>query len=296
VTIAGLVPGVSVGTARRLLAKAFRGAGLDSPELDARILAGHALSLDHSALAASSERPLETEEVVALAELACRRLEREPIARILGMREFWGLALQVTPATLVPRPETETVVEAALAAIDAWGPRMRALRILDLGTGTGALLLALLSELPNAFGVATDASLPALQSARGNAERLALASRARFVTCDFGAALGGGFDLVVSNPPYVASGDIAALAPEVRHDPRLALDGGPDGLACYRAIATDAARLLAPGGHIVVELGLGQEAAVAGFMKAGGLAVSPARHDLSGIPRALVAHSASKRP
>ena len=295
-TVAGLVPGVSVGTARRLLAKAFRDAGIDSPELDARILAGHALGLDHSALAASSERPLETEEVVTLTELACRRLEREPIAHIVGMREFWGLPLQVTPATLVPRPETETIVEAALAAIDATGPRTRALRILDLGTGTGALLLALLSELPQAFGVATDCSLAALKTARGNAERLALASRARFVACDFGAALAGGFDLVVSNPPYIASGEIAALAPEVRRDPRLALDGGPDGLACYRAIATDAARLLAPGGHIVVELGLGQEAAVAGFMKAAGLAVSPARHDLLGIPRALVARSASKRP
>jgi release factor glutamine methyltransferase len=212
------------------------------------------------------------------------------------MKEFWGLPLRITTATLVPRPETETVVEAALAAIDAAGPRARALRIADLGTGSGALLLALLSELPYAIGVGTDVSLAALAIAHDNAERFGLLPRAQFVVCDFGAALAGGFDLVVVNPPYIASGDIAALPPEVRHDPRLALDGGTDGLACYRAIATDARRLIAPAGHLVVELGIGQEAAVGALLRSEGLIALPARCDLSGMPRALTAHPATKAP
>ena len=167
------------------------------------------------------------------------------------------------------------------------GPRTRALRIADLGTGSGALLLALLSELPNATGIGTDVSREALEAARANAGRLGLAARATFVACDFGAALAGRFDLVVSNPPYVASGDIAALPPEVRHDPRRALDGGADGLDCYRTIAGQAPKLLKPGGHLVVELGIGQEPAVAALFRAAGLATSPARPDLGGIPRAL---------
>ena len=149
------------------------------------------------------------------------RLGGEPVARITGVKEFWGLPLRVTPATLVPRPDTETVVEAALAAIDAGGSRQRALRIADLGTGSGALLLALLSELPNAFGIATDLNVAALEAARDNARRHKLDTRAQFVACDFGAALGGGFDLVVVNPPYVAIGELAGLPAEVRHDPQL---------------------------------------------------------------------------
>ena len=288
-TLAGLVPGFSAVAARRTLAEAFRRAGLDSPELDARLLVGHALGLDHSALAAASGRLLDEKEVGALAALVARRLKREPVARILGSKEFWGLTLRITDATLVPRPETETVVEAALAAIDAGGSRMRELCIADLGTGSGALLLALLSELPGADGVGTDASPSALMAARDNADRLGFLPRARFVACDFGAALAGGFDLVVVNPPYIASGDIAGLEPEVRHDPRLALDGGADGLACYRTIAADARRLIAPAGHLIVELGMGQEAAVAALIKAAGLAPSPAQADLAGIPRALCA-------
>ena len=187
----------------------------------------------------------------------------------------------------MPRPETETVVEAALAAIDSDGPRTRALRIADLGTGSGALLVALFSELPNAIGIGTDVSREALAAARDNAGRLGLASRAEFAACDFGAALAGSFDLVVSNPPYIASADIAALPPEVRHDPRRALDGGADGLDCYRTIAGQAPGLLKPDGHLVVELGIGQESAVAALFRSAGLVPSPARPDLSGIPRAL---------
>ena len=168
----------TIADARRALASKFRGAGLDSPDLDARILTGHALDLDHAALASNAGRELHAEELHTIDALAARRLGGEPVARIIGVKEFWGLALQVTPATLVPRPDTETVVEAALTAIDAGGSRRRALRVADLGTGSGALLLALLSELPNAFGIATDLNVNALQTARDNARRHKLEMRA----------------------------------------------------------------------------------------------------------------------
>ncbi len=283
----------TVAAARRALAAKFRAAGLDSPELDARILVGHALGLDHAALVAAGARTLDVEERDAIAALASRRLAREPIARILGSKEFWSLKLRVDSTTLVPRPETETVVEAALAAIDADGGGARALRIADLGTGSGALLLALLAELPNACAIGTDISICALRLARDNARRLGLA-RAAFVACDMAAALGGPFDLIVANPPYIASGEIAALAPEVRNfDPRAALDGGPDGLACYRTIAAAAPALLAPGGIVVVELGAGQAQAVAALFSAAGLAPSPPRTDVSNVPRALLARKAA---
>jgi release factor glutamine methyltransferase len=291
-----LLPGMTVGQARRALAERFRAAGLDSPEPDARLLAGHALGLDRTGLAVEAAHRLTGEEAQSLAALAGRRLAREPVARILGSKEFWGLSLRIGAATLVPRPETETVVEAALAAVDGGGPRMRIRRIADLGTGSGALLIALLSELPNAFGVGTDVSCDALAVARDNALRRGMPTRAKFIACDFGAALCGGFDLVVCNPPYVATGEIAALPPEVRHDPRRALDGGADGLACYRAIAAQAPRLLAPTGHLVVEIGVGQDRAVAELLQSSGLAPSPPRPDLAGIPRALHACVATKRP
>jgi release factor glutamine methyltransferase len=210
-----------------------------------------------------------------------------PVARILGWKEFWGLPFKLNADTLVPRPETEIVVEAALATFSAH--RSQLLRIVDLGTGSGALLLALLAELPNAFGIGTDISLAALECARDNAQALGLAARAAFVACDYGQAIAGGVDLLVANPPYVARGDIAGLAPEVRDfDPPRALDGGPDGLDGYRAIAADAGRLLAPHGVLMVELGRGQAAAVAALFAAAGLAVEPPKHDLSGIARALV--------
>jgi release factor glutamine methyltransferase len=277
----------TVEAARRTLAQQFRQRGLDAPELDARLIVGHALGLDHAALAAQSRRALARAEADAIAALAARRLTREPLARILGHKEFWGLTLHLNAQTLVPRPESETVVEAAL--MDLSGERRERLRIADLGTGSGALLLALLSELPAALGTGTDISPGALACARANARALGLAERALFVACDFGAALQGPFDLVVANPPYVARGDIAGLDPEVRDfDPRQALDGGPDGLDGYRAIAADAQRLLAPRGALVVEIGQGQAGAVSALFAAAGLAPGPPRHDLAGMARALV--------
>jgi release factor glutamine methyltransferase len=277
---------LSIATARRRLARDFRDAGLDTPDLDARILVGHALALDHAALAAQADRRLTDAEAGALAALARRRLAREPVARIVGAKEFWGLPLALNADTLVPRPETETVVETALAALG--DRRNRALSIADLDTGSGALLLALLSELPAARGVGTDISAGALACARANAAALGLAGRAAFVACDHGEALAGGFDLIVANPPYVASGDIAVLQPEVRDfDPRRALDGGTDGLTAYRAIAADARRLLAPGGVLVLELGAGQRDTVTSLTDSAGLAPAVCRNDLSGVPRAL---------
>src|SRR5262245_52427638 len=185
----------TVAQARRALTETLRAAGIPSPDLDARLLIGHALSLDHAGLATNASRTLARAERETIDALAARRLAREPVARILGHKGFWGLDLAVTPAVLVPRPETETVVEAALASVES---QAGALRILDLGTGSGALLLALLSELPHAAGVGTDRDVSALQVARANASRVGLASRAQFVACDFGAALAGGFDVVVS--------------------------------------------------------------------------------------------------
>jgi release factor glutamine methyltransferase len=279
----------TIAGARRMLAEQFRAAGIGSPELDARVLVAHALSLDHATLAATGGRLLDPEQRDTIAALARRRLAREPVARIIGSKEFWSLRLSINTATMVPRPETETVVEAALAAVDAEGARARPLRIADLGTGSGALILALLAELPNAFGIGTDRSFAALLVARNNAQCLKLA-RAAFLVCDIAAALGSTFDVIVSNPPYIASGDIATLPPEVRDfDPRPALDGGADGRDYYRAIAAAAPTLLKPGGVLVVEFGVGQAEAVAPLFLAAGLALSPPRHDLQGIPRVLLA-------
>jgi release factor glutamine methyltransferase len=189
---------------------------------------------------------------------------------------------------LVPRPETETIIESALDAIAMGGLRMEKLRILDIGTGSGALLLALLRELPSAMGTATDISSAALDVARDNAARHGLSTRCTLIACDGASAVNGPFDLVVSNPPYIPTGEIASLPPEVHDfDPTLALDGGKDGLDVYRSIANDARRLLAPGSRLIVELGAGQEPAVTALFAAAGLTVNGARNDLAGIARAL---------
>ena len=278
----------TLATARQALTEMLRQAGIDSAEADARLLIAHALGIDRAEMIANGERTLTEDQTRAIDALAARRLKREPVARIFGHKEFWSLSLQVSEAVLVPRPDTETVIEAALDFVVRGGLRMEPLRILDIGTGSGALLLALLSELPNALGTGTDISAPALAIARANAERHRLALRCKFVACDIAATLQGPFDLIVSNPPYVARGDIASLAPEVRdYDPAVALDGGADGLDGYRAIAAEARRLLAQGGRLIVELGAGQEPAVRALFTNAGLTVGAARKDLAGIPRAL---------
>ncbi|WP_398475190.1 peptide chain release factor N(5)-glutamine methyltransferase [Tardiphaga sp.] len=282
--------GQSVEAARRSLTNLLRASDIDSPELDARLLAGAALGLDLTGLISAAKRTLSPDEAAQLAQFAARRLYGEPVARITGSKEFWGLQFTLSADTLVPRPDTETIVEAALDCLDTSGPRSRALRIADLGTGSGAIMLALLSEFPNATGIATDINLAALRAARGNAERNGLARRAHFVACDYASALLGGFDLIVSNPPYIPSSDIAALDIEVRdHDPLRALDGGSDGYDAYRIIAPEAARLLTPGGFLVVEVGYDQSDTVADLIAAAGLvSVGPAKTDLGGVKRAVM--------
>ncbi|HEY5380489.1 MAG TPA: peptide chain release factor N(5)-glutamine methyltransferase [Pseudolabrys sp.] len=292
--VPGLKDGATVAEAQRLMIQSFRLAGIESPEADARLLLAHALRVDRAGLLAESDRLLEAREVKAVQALAARRLRREPVSRIFGVKEFWSLPLQVTEAVLVPRPETETVVELALDLIDRTGLRREYLRILDIGTGSGAIALALLSELPNAVATMTDISAQALAIARVNTVAHKMNARCAFTVCDIADGVDGPFDLIVSNPPYIAHGDIAALDPEVHaYDPMLALDGGNDGLDTYRAIARDAPHLLAPGGRLVVELGRGQEAAVRALLTEAGLTVGNARADLAAIPRAL---PAQKRP
>jgi release factor glutamine methyltransferase len=281
--------GQTVEAARRKLTAQFKSSRIDTAELDARILVGTAMGLDLTGLITSAARPVTSDEATRLEDFTRRRLAGEPVARILGAREFWGLPLQLSAATLVPRPDTETVVELALEMLRAEPDPTHRLRIADIGTGSGAILLALLSELPEAFGVGTDVSVAALRTASRNAARLGFASRAAFVACDYAAALSEPFDLIVSNPPYIRSADIACLAREVRdHDPIVALDGGADGLDAYRQLIPQAARRLTQGGVLVVEAGQGQSGDIGELMTAAGLTQQkPPKADLAGIHRAV---------
>ncbi|MCP3374561.1 peptide chain release factor N(5)-glutamine methyltransferase [Bradyrhizobium cajani] len=286
--------GQSIESARRALAARLKAAQLDEAEQDARVLLGAVLGLDLTGLIAQAARPLTAAEASRLVQHAERRIAGEPVARILGTREFWGLPFRLSEATLVPRPDTETVVELALEIFrerNAAHPP----RIADIGTGSGAILLALLHEIPDAFGIGTDLSLSALVTARDNAAALGLADRAAFVACSYAAALSGPFDLIVSNPPYIPSAEIPKLSIEVReHDPHLALDGGNDGYDAYRALIPQATDRLAPGGALVVEAGQGQARNIETLMAAAALSLDrPPKADLAGISRAV---SARKMP
>ena len=281
--------GQTIEAARRALAAELKSAGIDSAELDARMLVGAVLGLDLTGMITTAGRILTPEEALRLEDFTRRRLAGAPVARILGVKEFWGLPLQLSAATLVPRPDTETVVEMALEILRADGAADRPSRIADLGTGSGAILLALMSELPHAQGFGTDVSAAALQTASRNAARLGFSDRATFIACDYASGLSGHFDLIVSNPPYIRSSDIGALAAEVGdHDPLAALDGGADGLDAYRTLIPAAVAVLAPGGALVVEAGLGQCLQIEGLMTAAGLtACGPPKADLAGIPRSV---------
>jgi release factor glutamine methyltransferase len=283
--------GQTVETARRALTAKLKSEHIETAELDARILVGAVMGLDLTGMIAKAARVLTSNETARLEDFTRRRFAGEPVARIIGHREFWGLPLKLSAETLVPRPDTETVVELVLELLRAGAPANHPLRIADIGTGSGAILLALLSELSDAHGIGTDINEAALQTAHSNAVDLGLADRARFVAGDYAAALSGRFDLVVSNPPYVRSAEIAGLAAEVRdHDPRRALDGGADGLDAYRALVPQAARLLVPGGILAVEVGTGQSTEVAQLMTAAGLTLAgDPKADLSGVPRAVAA-------
>lgn len=263
------------------------GAGVEAARREAWLLLAHVLGDDANALALIPDCPVAPDRAAAFQILVGRRAAREPFAHITGRRGFWTLDLEVTADTLIPRPETECLIEAALAFA---GSRAAPLEILDLGTGTGAILLALLSEWPNATGFGIDVSLSALAVARRNALRAGVGDRARFGRSSWWSHVTGIFDVVVANPPYIPSRDIAALEPEVaRFESGLALDGGPDGLAAYRAIAAGLDAHLSPGGAVFVEIGIGQQDEVARLFRAAGLAEIRVTPDLSGIPRIVAA-------
>ena len=261
-----------------------------TPRLDAEVLLAFLLDANRVDVYLRFDQPLGEPEVVAYRELVRRRGAGEPVAYLTGRREFWSRDVHVTPDVLIPRPETELLVERALADI---GDRARALRVLDLGTGSGALALALATELPSAQVVALDVSPAAVAVARGNVETAGLTDRIEVVVSDWTASIAGGpcFDLIVSNPPYVETAVIAALAAEVRREPTLALDGGPDGLAAYRALVPLAMPLLASGGRMLLEVGQGQAEPVTALLGAAGSREVASYRDLAGIERVVGGHA-----
>ena len=284
---------LTVAAVRRRMARRLRDAFAETgragtPDLDARLLLAHALGCDPNDVVLRDDRIVDDELVNRAMALLRRRIAGEPVARIAGHKEFYGLDLVLSPATLVPRPDTETVVDAAIAVVDCGRGRDAALRIADLGTGSGALLLSLLWKFPNARGVGVDLSWEATATARHNARRLGLAGRAAFVVGDWSTSIRGVVDVIVANPPYVESGVIGALDREVRdHDPQLALDGGPDGLTAIRVIFADLGRVLALDGCAFIEIGAGQGGQVRDIAGAAGFAVRLER-DLAGTERVAV--------
>jgi release factor glutamine methyltransferase len=267
-------------------ARALAAAGIEDAPREARRLAELALRAGPAAAFARKAGPLAPDEEAAFARLVAARAARVPFARLAGAREFWSLSFRLNRATLVPRPESETLIEAALARV---GNRSSRLRVLDLGTGSGCLLLAFLSERTRAVGLGVDAAPAALACARINAIRLGLGPRARWRRGDWAEGLEGPFDVVFANPPYVADGEWRTLAPEVRaHDPKRALAAGRDGLAAYRRIIPTLPRLLARAGFACLEIGPGQARAVGRLAARAGLRVAEIRRDLAGRERCVV--------
>ena len=266
-------------------------AGVETARLDARLLLASVDGMSASAVLLDPQRVLAAEVESAFGRLVDRRAQREPVSRILGRREFWSLDFAISLATLDPRPDSETLVEAAFAQ---FGPEP-CRRVLDLGTGTGCIINAVLSERPNWVGLGIDIAEEAVAVARANARTLALSERVHFQVGDWDKGLVGSFDLILSNPPYIPSNEIAGLSPEVASfDPLRALDGGTDGLDAYRALAPALLRLLAPHGRAIIELGKGQVSAIADIMEEAGLKAIERRCDLAGVERCLVlGHPAS---
>ena len=279
--------GETLGSLLGEVASMLSQAGFTEPRRAARRLVASTLDLTPAELLSHSEQVLDEQHTGRVRRALDRMAEHEPLSRIVGRREFWGLEFTLCGDTLDPRPETETVVEAVLRRVlDRDAP----LRFLDLGTGTGCILLALLSEFPAATGFGVDLALGAAMTARRNAAALGLAERAHFLVGDWGTAMSGKFDVIASNPPYIASAALADLPPEVAlYDPCLALDGGADGLGAYRALVVDLARLLQPGAVLVIEVGFSQAPAVAAMLRASGMAIEGCERDLAGIARCVVA-------
>lgn len=282
-----MTPSRTVASILGDVAAALAEAGFDETRRRARRLVAATLGLAQEEVFARSDRLIAEDERGRIADMLRRALAHEPLSRIQGKREFWGREFELSADTLDPRPETEIVVEAVISRLSE---RDRAYRFLDLGTGTGCLLLALLTEFPRATGIGVDRAEGAVATARRNAERLGLSDRARFVVGDWCNGQDGRFDAIVANPPYIETAEIPRLPPEVRDfDPVLALDGGADGLDSYRAVAADLPRLLAPYGIFACEIGAGQEVAVSGLLAGQGLVIDAVIPDLAAIPRCVVA-------
>lgn len=276
----------TIGAAIAAAQARLTAAGIESPRRDARLLVALAAGLDAATVLGYPERPLAVAAGPRLAEFVERRAAREPIARLAGRREFWSRDFALSPATLDPRPDSETLVAAALARLP---DRQAALDVLDLGTGTGCLLLALLGELPRAIGFGLDLVPEAAIVARANACAMGLESRAFFAVGAWGAALGRAVDVVVANPPYIPTAALEGLAPEVaRYDPVRALDGGPDGCRAFRELAPELGRLLKPAGFACIEVGAGQAGQAAAIFTAADLDEAGRHRDLTGVERCIV--------
>jgi len=283
---------LSLGEAYQRLAQRFRAAGLAAPELDARLLLLEAARLDHAGLIARPDVRLQPKQEAALEAMATERLARRPVSRILGRREFYGRDFHLSPDTLDPRPDSETLIDYVLGWAKETGRGEAPLRLVDLGTGSGILVATLLAELPKAAGIGSDMSSGALEQARMNADMVGVGGRARWLEGDWCSGIDGAFDVIVSNPPYIATDALDGLEPEVRMgDPLLALDGGHDGLAAYRAIAGGVVGLLAADGLAAFEVGAGQHEAVRQIFGAAGLRPHPfnggAARDLAGRVRVV---------
>jgi release factor glutamine methyltransferase len=274
-------PRITGNEALRQAIPHLQAAGIPDAPRDARALLAHAAGIPPDRLTLHLADPLAPEALAAFTESIARRKAREPVSHITGTRLFWGRSFRVTPDTLDPRPETEILVETALSE--------PFLKCLDLGTGTGCILLSCLAGMPMAQGTGTDIHPPTLAVAEENARSLGLAPRARFLLSDWFSAISGRFDLILSNPPYIAEGEMAALSPEVLHEPRRALTPGGDGLAAYRAIASGAPARLMPGGRLIVEIGPTQGSAVSALFAAQGLTGIRILPDLDGRDRVVIA-------
>lgn len=273
-------------TALAWAARTFRDAGVEVQRWEAALILCTVQGIGRAALIGAPDAPLTAVEAERFAAMIRRRAAHEPVSRILGLREFWSLDFRLSPATLDPRPDSEVLVQAVLDRLD---DKARPWRLADLGTGSGCLLLALLHDLPQARGLGIDRAAGAVETAAANAAALGLGDRAQFRLGDWLDGIDDRFDVILSNPPYIASAEIATLDPEVRvYDPLAALDGGTDGLDAYRALLPQAAARLAPGGLCAVEIGHDQGAAVSGLMDAAGFAVEPVLADLAGLDRVVV--------
>ena len=278
--------GQELGSVLKKAVSVLNDAGIDGAAADARILAAAAFGLSREGMLRDPDRWVTDGSVSGFVDWVARRAENEPVSRILGKREFRSLQFEIVPETLDPRPDSETVVDAVLEIARNMAPD---LRILDIGTGSGCLLLSVLDELPDAQGIGTDIDAAAVACASRNAENLGLAGRARFVQTGWVDGISDSFDLVLSNPPYIRSSEIPTLAPEVSiYDPNTALDGGADGLDAYRALSRCIGRVLAPSGRVVLEIGAGQETDVEAIFAAAGYHFAGRRMDLAGRVRVLL--------